>query len=214
MAPFFMPAAEGRRTVQWPRRLAASVLHCGAFAQGNGHCRTAVLRCAVYSGSQACRWNAMTHNYKIPESVLVVIHTPALQVLLLRRADLQEDFWQSVTGSKDVLGESFADTAVREVLEETGVDAAAPGCHLVDWQLENVYTIYPQWRHRYAPGVERNTEHLFGLRVPAHTAITLNPREHTAFAWWPWREAAARCFSPSNAEAILLLPQFLDYEYA
>ncbi len=144
--------------------------------------------------------------YKIPESVLVVIHTPALEVLLIRRADA-ELFWQSVTGSKDHPHESFHDTAVREVREETGIDALAPGGVLRDWQLENVYAIYPQWQHRYAPGVWRNTEHLFSLQVPAGTPVVLNPREHTAFAWLPWREAAERCFSPSNAEAILLLPR-------
>src|SRR5690606_22255042 len=100
-------------------------------------------------------------DYKIPESVLVVVHTPTLEVLLLRRADLEEDFWQSVTGSKDTLAECWRDTALREVQEETGIDARAPGCALVDWQLENIYSIYPQWLHRYAPGVRQNTEHLF-----------------------------------------------------
>lgn len=146
--------------------------------------------------------------YKIPESVLVLIHTPALEVLLIRRADA-ELFWQSVTGSKDHAHERFYDTAVREVREETGIDALAPGCVLRDWQLENVYAIYPQWQHRYAPGVWRNTEHLFSLQVPEGTPVVLNPREHTAFAWLPWREAAERCFSPSNAEAILMLPRFV-----
>lgn len=153
---------------------------------------------------------AATENYKIPASVLVVIHTPALEVLLIKRADA-ENFWQSVTGAKDRLDESFRETAVREVLEETGIDCG-PGSLLADglrdWQLENVYEIYPRWRHRYAPGVTRNTEHLFGLQVPAGTAVTLNPREHTAWRWLPWCEAADACFSPSNAEACLLLPQF------
>ncbi|NMM75606.1 dihydroneopterin triphosphate diphosphatase [Acidovorax sp. SRB_14] len=150
----------------------------------------------------------MTSNPKIPQSVLVVIHTAALDVLLLRRADTDADFWQSVTGSKDSLAESWRDTALREVQEETGIDAGTGACALVDWQLQNVYSIYPQWLHRYAPGVRQNTEHLFGLQVPAGTPVALNPREHTACAWLPWREAAERCFSPSNAEAILLLPQF------
>ena len=148
-------------------------------------------------------------HYKIPQSVLVVIHTADLRVLLIRRADAAEDFWQSVTGSKDSLAESLAATAAREVLEETGIDAAAPGCRLCDWGLENVYAIYPQWRHRYAPGVYLNTEHVFGLLVPGETPVALNPREHTSYAWWPWREAADRCFSPSNAEAILWLPRFV-----
>jgi dATP pyrophosphohydrolase len=149
----------------------------------------------------------MSTPYKIPQSVLVVIHTPQREVLLIQRADAQ-DFWQSVTGAKDHLDESYAETAVREVHEETGIDARAPGHMLLDWGLENVYDIYPRWRHRYAPGVTRNTEHLFGLRVPAGTPVRLNPREHTAYRWLPWREAAAACYSPSNAEACLMLPKF------
>ena len=110
-------------------------------------------------------------------------------------------------------GESLTQGCVREVLEETGIDARAEGCRLTDWNLQNIYPIYPQWRHRYAPDVTHNTEHLFGLQVPAHTAVVLNPREHTAFAWWPYREAAERCFSPSNAEAILLLPKFVHLKH-
>ena len=152
----------------------------------------------------------MPRPFKIPQSVLVVIHTPALDVLLIRRADVA-DFWQSVTGSKDDVGDSYRQTAVREVLEETGIPCGpgtSLGDALTDWQLENVYDIYPRWQHRYAAGVTRNTEHLFGLTVPADTAVRLNPREHTAYRWLPWREAAEACFSPSNAEAILMLPRF------
>ncbi|WP_205630001.1 dihydroneopterin triphosphate diphosphatase [Curvibacter sp. PAE-UM] len=145
--------------------------------------------------------------YKIPQSVLVVIHTPDLEVLLIKRADA-EDYWQSVTGAKDHLDESFETTAMREVAEETGIDARARGHALLDWGLENVYEIYPRWRHRYAPGVIRNTEHLFGLLVPATTAVTLSPREHTDYQWLPWRDAAEACASPSNAEACLMLPRF------
>ena len=144
-------------------------------------------------------------SFKIPQSVLVVIHTPALDVLLINRADAP-DFWQSVTGSKAREDESYEQAAVREVREETGMDCAAGT--LTDWGLENVYDIYPRWLRRYAPGVTRNTEHVFGLRVPAGTPVTLNPREHTAFRWLPWRAAADACFSPSNAEAILMLPEW------
>lgn len=152
----------------------------------------------------------MSRPHKIPESVLVVIHTPALDVLLIRRADAGT--WQSVTGSKDTPEEPFELTAIREVAEETGIDCA-PGsplhAGLADWHLENVYDIYPRWLHRYAPGVTRNTEHVFGLQVPAGTPIMLNPQEHTDWRWLPWREAADACFSPSNAEAILMLPRFM-----
>jgi dihydroneopterin triphosphate diphosphatase len=150
--------------------------------------------------------------FKIPQSVLVVIYTSALDVLLIKRADAT-NFWQSVTGSKDSLDEVFPETAAREVQEETGMNcqAGAPLAEgLGDWCLENIYEIYPQWRHRYAPGVVRNTEHLFGLRVPPGTPVELNPREHTHYQWLPYRDAAAACFSPSNAEAILMLPRLAD----
>lgn len=148
---------------------------------------------------------------KIPESVLVVIHTPDLQVLLIERAD-KPGFWQSVTGSKDTLDEPMRAVARREVAEETGIvvgTAAVPEDALCDWALRNVYEIYPVWRHRYADGVTHNTEHVFGLTVPAGTPVTLAPREHLQHVWLPWREAADRCFSPSNAEAILQLPRQL-----
>ena len=147
---------------------------------------------------------------KIPESVLVVIHTAELEVLLIERAD-KPGFWQSVTGSKDTLDEPPAITARREVFEETGIAIGSPEVpveNLRDWQLRNIYDIYPVWRHRYAPGVTQNTEFVFGLRVPRDVPITLSPREHTAHVWLPWREAADRCFSPSNAEAVLQLPRF------
>ena len=145
--------------------------------------------------------------FKIPESVLVVIYTPEQDVLLIRRTDWGT--WQSVTGSKDHPEESWLDTAIREVQEETGIDACHPICHLQDWQLENVYDIYPAWRWRYAPEVSRNTERVFGLRVPEKMPITLSPTEHTEWQWQPWQAAADQCFSPSNAEAILMLPRFL-----
>ena len=128
------------------------------------------------------------------------------RVLLLERAD-HPGFWQSVTGSRDSPGEDLAHTAAREVFEETGIAANVEDFR--DWALSNIYDIYPAWRARYAPGVTRNTEHVFGLCVPSGTAVTLSPREHTALQWLPWREAADRCYSPSNAEAILMLPQFM-----
>lgn len=137
--------------------------------------------------------------FKIPESVLVVMHSLDGQVLLLERTD-HPGFWQSVTGSRASLDEPLRATCAREVAEETGL-AAAPEA-FGDWQLVHRYAIYPQWRHRYAPGVTVNTEHVFGLRVDAPFVPTLCAREHTAFAWLPWRDAADRCFSWTNAQAI------------
>ncbi len=173
----------------------------------------------------------MARPFKIPESVLVVIHSADREVLLIERAD-HPGAWQSVTGSRDHADEPFEETARREVAEETGIVLAddplgvmgspppparpleGAGAHLVarsalrDWQLRNVYQIYPAWAHRYAPGVTHNTEHVWGLVVPRDIPIRLAPREHLAWRWLPWREAADACFSFSNAEAILQLPRF------
>lgn len=148
---------------------------------------------------------------KIPESVLVVIHTPALEVLLIERAD-RPGYWQSVTGSRQSLDEPLVQTCIREVAEETGIvigSEQVPLSALRDWNLINRYEIYPVWRHRYAPGVTHNTEHVFGLTVPEPMTVVLAPREHLASQWLPWREAADRCFSPSNAEAVLHLPRII-----
>lgn len=131
--------------------------------------------------------------------MLVVIHTPELDVLLLERADWP-GHWQSVTGAKDCLSETLEATAVREVWEETGIDARAAGHVLTDWELENTYDIWPRWRHRYAPGVVRNRERVFGLCVPTGTPVLLSPREHVAARWLPWADAAAACFSSTNAQ--------------
>ena len=150
--------------------------------------------------------------FKIPESVLVVIHSAAGEVLLLERAD-SPGFWQSVTGSRDSPSEALLETCRREVHEETGIEVPSGPSHAIclrDWQIENVYDIYPQWQHRYAPGVSRNTEHVFGLRVPRAVPVRLAPREHLNHEWLEWQAAADRCFSPSNAEAILHLPRFLN----
>ena len=140
---------------------------------------------------------------KQPISVLVVIHTAALDVLLLERAD-HPGYWQSVTGSRDG-DETLRETAVREVGEETGLDATR--FELSDWQQQNVYEIYPQWVHRYPPGTTHNTEHVFGLQLPQQVPVELSQREHLDFQWLPWSEAADKVFSPSNRAAILELPE-------
>ena len=165
----------------------------------------------MYRASVAPSFQAMPKPPKIPQSVLVVIHTAALDVLLIERAD-HPGFWQSVTGSKDRLDEPLAETAVREVAEETGIvigSALVPRSALFDWQYSIEYEIYPEFRHRYAQGVIHNTEHWFSVQVPEQLEVTLAPREHTAFLWLPFEEAASRCFSSSNADAILQLPRRL-----
>jgi len=140
--------------------------------------------------------------YKIPISVLVVIHTRALDVLLLERAD-RPGFWQSVTGSMHE-GESLQSTAVREVREETGIDASA--FPLLDWRVQNRFEIFRRWSSRFEPGVTHNSERVFGLTLPERLPVTIAPREHTRYQWLPWRDAAELVFSWTNADALRLLP--------
>jgi dATP pyrophosphohydrolase len=139
--------------------------------------------------------------YKTPVSVLVLIHTMDFRVLLLERAD-KPGFWQSVTGSLED-NESPLDAAIREVLEETGLETAAYA--LTDWKLQNTYEIYQHWRHRYVPGVIHNTEHVFGLELPSPLPVTLAPGEHLRYEWVDWREAAIRVFSWTNVAALRAL---------
>jgi len=142
---------------------------------------------------------------KIPISVLVVIYKSNGDILLIERAD-RTGFWQSVTGSLDALDEDLAVAAAREVFEETGIAVdQLPNGALQNLHHQIDYEIYPEWRFRYAPGVTRNTEHWFALQVPEGTKVKLAPREHVAYEWLPYEEAAKKCFSPSNGEAILKL---------
>ena len=140
--------------------------------------------------------------FKLPVSVLVLVHTAELEVLLLERAS-RPGFWQSVTGSLDRPEEPLEAAAARELREETGIDAARG--RLERWNVVNTFEIYPQWRHRYAPGVLYNTEHVFSLALRERPPVAIAPREHIAFAWLPWREAAEKCFSWSNRDAIVML---------
>lgn len=140
--------------------------------------------------------------FKLPESVLVVVHTPQLEVLVLERADRGSfnswGAWQCVTGSREAGDADLAATARRELREETGLTQGT----LADWQITNRYEIWPQWRARYAPDVTHSTEHVFGFLVPQISVATLDPAEHVAQLWLPWQEAMIRVFSPTNREAI------------
>ena len=141
---------------------------------------------------------------KIPVSVLVVIHTPALDVLLLERA-IRPGYWQSVTGSLDAPDEPLEQAAAREVREETGI-VTAPA-RLLRWNVINTFRIWGEWSHRFVPGTTHNTEHVFSLEVAQRVPVALAPDEHLGYLWLPWREATQKCFSWSNREAIEMLAQ-------
>ena len=138
--------------------------------------------------------------FKRPESVLVVIHTAAGEVLRLLRRE-PAGFWQSVTGSLS-LGETPLKAAMREVCEETGLDA---GAGLTDSAVTNRYPIHPAWRHRYAPEVDTNTEYVFNLLLPVRMDIDLDPAEHVEYRWLPGDAAAELAGSATDREAILAL---------
>ncbi len=136
---------------------------------------------------------------KIPRSVLVIAFTPARKVLLIERADFA-GFWQSVTGSQED-GEAWVDTAKRELMEETGFDAALYG-GVIDLHYRNVYSIYPRWRHRYPPDVTHNEERCFAICLPTAITPRLAPREHVAFEWMGLDAAARKATSWSNVAAL------------
>lgn len=144
----------------------------------------------------------MSEGFKKPISVLVVIHTPEREVLLLERAS-HPGYWQSVTGSQED-GEDLAQTAQREVAEETGIVCGTED--LLEWRLSNRFEIFQEWRYRYAPGVTHNTEHVYSLCVPSAGSVVLAPGEHLAWRWLPWKQAARQVFSWTNRDAILMLP--------
>ncbi len=141
--------------------------------------------------------NTCSSMHKRPESVLVIVHTVQSEVLLLRRKQ-PADFWQSVTGSLE-WGETTWQAACRELMEETGLEAA----DLSDCNQSHYFTIYPMWRHRYAPGTSENCEHVFCLQLPAPTAVLLDGREHQDYCWLSKQEAAQLASSHTNRDAIL-----------
>lgn len=130
----------------------------------------------------------------------MVVHTAGGEVLrLLRRSP--PDFWQSVTGSL-APGESPQQAALREVREETGLDASAG---LTDTGVVNRYPIHPAWRSRYAPDVSENTEYVFRLLLPETAPIRLAPAEHSEYQWLPREAAAVLAASDTDRKAILAL---------
>lgn len=128
--------------------------------------------------------------------MLVVIHTAALECLLLERV-LPAGLWQSVTGSLE-WDETAAEAAAREVLEETGLDPRG----LRDAGIANEFEIWPEWRHKFAPGVTRNLEHVWYLEVPERVPVRLNPLEHRSSRWFELDDAARAVTSWTNREAI------------
>ena len=136
-------------------------------------------------------------SYKRPESVLVVIYTASGQTLLLKRN--RPVFWQSITGSLKWPDESAPDAAYRELEEETGIHASSGWRN---WHHRYSFPILPEYRHRYAPGVSDNKEHLFSLELPETCQPVLSDAEHSSGLWLPIEDAIAKVWSWSNRDAL------------
>ncbi len=108
-------------------------------------------------------------------------------------------FWQSVTGSLRWPDETPAQAAERELVEETGITDMTG---LRDWKKTFEFSILPEYRVRYAPGVEINTEHLFSLELSQTINITINSNEHSRYIWLPADKAKEKVWSWSNRDAI------------
>ncbi|OCG04658.1 dihydroneopterin triphosphate diphosphatase [Gilliamella sp. wkB112] len=145
-------------------------------------------------------------NFKKPESVLVVIYCQTtMRCLMLQRID-DPNFWQSVTGSMED-NERPYDTAVREIFEETGIDIIKQDLTLLDAKHTVEFDIFPQFQHRYAPGIKVNKEHWFYL--PLLSEMTPVLTEHLAYQWLSISDAINLTLSPNNGEAIGKIDHFL-----
>ena len=134
--------------------------------------------------------------YRRPESVLIVIYTVGGEFLLLERRR-PPGFWQSVTGSLE-WGEHADSAARREVFEETGITQGV----LVNLQWTQVYDILPSFGKVYAPGITRNLEHGFSLRLLQRVPVSLSDTEHVQFRWESGVDAVARVSSDTNRAVI------------
>ena len=142
----------------------------------------------------------MMENYRIPQSALTVVYNQLGQVLVMQRND-DPEFWQSVTGTLEQ-GEKPFDTAIREVLEETGIDIVQSGYQLIDCQKINTYEIRDRWKHRYPPNTPFNTEHVFAVEVANNQSVRLT--EHSAYFWLDKSASMEKVWSDTNREAIAL----------
>ena len=131
-------------------------------------------------------------SFRRPESVLIVIHTAGGEFLVMERLR-PAGFWQSVTGSLE-WGERADDAARREVIEETGITQGL----LRNLQWTQTYEILASFGKTYAPGITRNLEHAFALKLLQRLPVTLSPTEHVQCRWLSAAEALATVSSETN----------------
>jgi len=127
---------------------------------------------------------------------LIVIYTAGGEFLLLERRR-PSGFWQSVTGSLE-WGETADSAARRELIEETGITQG----RLCNLQWTQVYEILPSFGKKYAPGITRNLEHAFALKLPERVPVSLSDSEHVRYRWSNAADAIATVSSSTNRAVI------------
>lgn len=142
-------------------------------------------------------------SYRVPKSVQVFLFREGRsgrEFLLLHRTDSRGGFWQPVTGRVEP-GETEAETAGREVAEETGV---VSGQSAVPLNFVHRYPLKEEWLVNYPPGTTHNEEYAFAVSVPPDAEIRIDPTEHDAFVWLPLEAALEKLVWPGNREALTL----------
>jgi len=132
-----------------------------------------------------------------PHEVLVVVRRGA-EYLVLHRAPRFDAYWHLVAGGVDE-GETAAEAAARELVEETGlaaevVDIGTPFAYSLAGESEAI-------RGRFAPDVAEVAVDCFLAEAPAGWEPTLND-EHDEARWCSADEAVELLHWPEPRDAI------------
>ena len=130
---------------------------------------------------------------RLPYEVFVVVRRGG-EYLVLHRSPRQGAYWHCVAGALEP-GETCAEAAARELLEETGLETP-----LVDLGRRFEYAL-EEWEHRYRRGADRITVDCFLAEAPAGWEPRLD-WEHDEYRWCDLHEACTLLFWPEPREVL------------